>query len=165
MCSRKPPNPTKKNLRVLCHFSLISMQLIAWIGRRTCFASWINLNSSSYYQHAENTLQTKCAIGIDLKSQFFFLLFSLFLLLFMGLIALFDTIHRSSCTISVTFLILFTVFSVKSQIFFYYLAYFYYYSWVSLHFLILFMDPAILFQLLFSFIYSTFSKFFLVLTK
>ena len=43
---------------------------------------------------------------------------------------------------------------------FYYSAYFCYYSWVSLHFLVLFMDPIILFQLTFIFIYSIFSKFF-----
>ena len=43
---------------------------------------------------------------------------------------------------------------------FYYSAYFYYYSWVLLHFLVLFMDPTILFQLTFTFIYSTFAKFF-----
>ena len=56
--------------------------------------------------------------GISLKSQFF-LLFSLFLLLFMDLIVL----------------------------------------------LVLFMGPTILFQLPFSFIYSTFNKKFLVSTK
>ena len=33
--------------------------------------------------------------------------------------------------------------------FFYYLAYFYYYSQVSLYFLVLFMDPNVLFQLIF----------------
>jgi len=36
--------------------------------------------------------------------------------------------------------------------------YFCYYSWVLLHFLVLFMGPTILFQLIFTFIYSTFSK-------
>jgi len=41
---------------------------------------------------------------------------------------------------------------------FYYSAYFYYYLWVLLHFLILFMDPTILFQVTFTFIYSIFSK-------
>ena len=40
--------------------------------------------------------------------------------------------------------------------FFYYLAYFYYYSWAALHFLVLFMGLTILFQLTFTFIYSTF---------
>ena len=39
--------------------------------------------------------------GISLKNQFF-LLFSLFLQLFMGPIALFDIIHRFHCTISAT---------------------------------------------------------------
>ena len=38
------------------------------------------------------------------------------------------------------------------------LTYFYYYLGVSLHFLVLFMGPTILFQLPFSFIYSTISK-------
>ena len=38
------------------------------------------------------------------------------------------------------------------------LAYFCYYSWVPLYFFVLFMDPTILFQLTFTFIYSTFSK-------
>ena len=41
---------------------------------------------------------------------------------------------------------------------FYYLAYFCYYLWTSLHFLVLFMSPTVLFQLTFTFIYSTFSK-------
>ena len=40
----------------------------------------------------------------------------------------------------------------------YYSAYFFYYSQVSLHFLVLFMSPIILFQHTFTFIYSTFSK-------
>ena len=37
---------------------------------------------------------------------------------------------------------------------FYYSTYFYYYSWVPLHFLILFMGRTILFQLTFTFIYN-----------
>ena len=41
---------------------------------------------------------------------------------------------------------------------FYYSAFFCYYSWAPLHFLILFMSLIILFQLTFTFIYSTFSK-------
>ena len=41
---------------------------------------------------------------------------------------------------------------------FYYSAYFSYYSWVSLHFLVLFMSLIVLFQLIFTFIYSTFNK-------
>ena len=41
---------------------------------------------------------------------------------------------------------------------FYYLAYFCYYLWIPLHFLILFISLTILFQLIFIFIYSTFSK-------
>ena len=49
--------------------------------------------------------------------------------------------------------------------FFYYLAYFCYYSWVSLHFLVLFIVFTVLFQLTFSFIYSIFSKKFSVLAK
>ena len=48
---------------------------------------------------------------------------------------------------------------------FYYSAYFYYYSWVSLHFLVLFMGLTVLFQLTFTFIYSTFSKKFSVSVK
>ena len=46
--------------------------------------------------------QTKCAFGYQLKSQPI-LLFGLFLLLFIGLIVLFDIIHRSHCTISANF--------------------------------------------------------------
>ena len=42
--------------------------------------------------------------------------------------------------------------------FFYYSAYFCYYSWAPLYFLILFMGPIILFQLTFAFIYNTFNK-------
>ena len=41
---------------------------------------------------------------------------------------------------------------------FYYSAYFLYYLWVSLNFLVLFMGSTILFQLNFTFIYSIFSK-------
>ena len=48
---------------------------------------------------------------------------------------------------------------------FYYLAYFCYYLWVSLLFVILFIGPTILFLLTFSFNYSTFSKKFSVSTK
>ena len=48
---------------------------------------------------------------------------------------------------------------------FYYSAYFCYYSWVTLHFLVLFISPTILFQLTFTFIYSTFSKKILVSAK
>ena len=48
---------------------------------------------------------------------------------------------------------------------FYHLAYFCYNSWVILHFLVLFMSPTVLFQLTFTFIYSTFSKKFSVSAK
>ena len=48
---------------------------------------------------------------------------------------------------------------------FYYLAHFFYYSWIPLHFLLLFMSHIILFQLTFIFIYSIFSKKFLVSAK
>ena len=41
---------------------------------------------------------------------------------------------------------------------FYCSVYFCYYSWAPLHFLVLFMGPTLLFQLTFTFIYSTFSK-------
>ena len=44
-----------------------------------------------------------CAFGIGLKNPTFFLIFSLFLLLFIGLIALFGTIHKSYYNISATF--------------------------------------------------------------
>ena len=48
---------------------------------------------------------------------------------------------------------------------FYCLAYFCYYLWVLLHFLVLFMGFTLLFQLLFIFIYSTFSKKFSISVK
>ena len=48
---------------------------------------------------------------------------------------------------------------------FYYSAYFYYYLRVLLHFLVLFIGPTVLFQLTFTFIYSTFSKKISVSTK
>ena len=48
---------------------------------------------------------------------------------------------------------------------FYYSTYFYYYSWVALHFLILFIGLIVLFQLTFTFIDSIFSKMFLVSAK
>ena len=54
----------------------------------------------NFYQGFKMSMQ--CAFGIGLKSQLF-LLFSLFLLLFMSLIILFGTIHKSYCTISATF--------------------------------------------------------------
>ena len=41
---------------------------------------------------------------------------------------------------------------------FYYLAYLCYYSWVLLHFLVLFMGLIVLFQLTFTFIYNTINK-------
>ena len=43
--------------------------------------------------------------------------------------------------------------------------YFYYYLWVSLYFLVLLMSLTVLFQLTFTFIYSTFNKKFSILTK
>ena len=48
---------------------------------------------------------------------------------------------------------------------FYYLTYIFYYLWVSLHFLVLFMGATVSFHLTFTFIYSTFSKKFLVSAK
>ena len=45
---------------------------------------------------------TKCAFGLGLKIKIISL-FSLFLLLFMGPIALFDTIHDPHCIISTKF--------------------------------------------------------------
>ena len=48
---------------------------------------------------------------------------------------------------------------------FQYLAYFCYYLWAPLHFLALFMDLTVLFQLTFTFIYSTFNNNFLVSTN
>ena len=60
--------------------------------------------------------------------------------------------HESKCTIIMCLAkIIFTNL-------FYYSVYFYYYLWVSLHFLILFIDPTVLFYLIFTFIYSTFRK-------
>ena len=47
-------------------------------------------------------LEFKCVFGKNCFCQFI-LLFSLFLLLFIGLIALFDTIHRSYSTILANF--------------------------------------------------------------
>ena len=44
-------------------------------------------------------------------------------------------------------------------------AYFCYYSWAPLHFLVLFIGPIVLFQLTFTFIYSTFSNKFSVSAK
>ena len=41
---------------------------------------------------------------------------------------------------------------------FYYLTYFCYYSYISLYFLVLFISFTVLFQLTFTFIYSTFNK-------
>ena len=57
-----------------------------------------------------------------------------------------------------------TLTKLKNSLF-YYSAYFYYYSWVLLYFLILFIGLTVLFQLIFTFIYSTFSKKLLISTK
>ena len=54
-----------------------------------------------FFSKKKKEKKIKCAFGICLKSHFF--LFSLFLLLFMGSITLFGTIHMSYCTISATF--------------------------------------------------------------
>ena len=54
---------------------------------------------------------------------------------------------------------------VKKLVFSYYLVHFCYYLWISLYFLVLFMDFTVLFQLPFNFIYITFNKKFLILTK
>ena len=48
---------------------------------------------------------------------------------------------------------------------FYYLAYFWYNPWDPLHFLVLFTSPIVLFQLIFTFIYSIFNKKFSVSVK
>ena len=48
------------------------------------------------------TYPIRCVFSSSLKNQFI-LLFNLFLLLFMGLTVLFDTIHESPCTILVHF--------------------------------------------------------------
>ena len=51
---------------------------------------------------AREEISSKCAFGSKFKSQLI-LLFSLFLLLFTGLIVFFDTIHGSHYTISINF--------------------------------------------------------------
>ena len=55
---------------------------------------------------------SKCAFDSKLKSQFI-LLFILFLLLFIGLTALFDTIHKFHYTISANFYIYLQYFQQK----------------------------------------------------
>ena len=47
---------------------------------------------------------------------------------------------------------------MKNEKLFYYSVYFCYYLWVSLYFLVLFMSLTVLFQLTFTFIYSTYRK-------
>ena len=56
--------------------------------------------------------QMKCAFGSKLKNQLI-LLFSLFLLLFIGSTTLFSTIHRSHCTISANFYLYLQYFQQK----------------------------------------------------
>ena len=53
--------------------------------------------------------------GSSLKTQLI-LLFSLFLLLFMGLTALFGTIYESHCTISANFTFIYSIFSKKFSV-------------------------------------------------
>ena len=62
------------------------------------------------------------------------------------------TLPLCKCTLSVRLV------WMKFAGLFYYSTYFCYYLWVSLHFLALFMDLTVLFQLTFTFIYSTFIK-------
>ena len=122
----------------------------------------------------------------------FILLFSLFLLLFIGFIELFGIIYEFYCTISTNFYLYLQYFQQKvfsfnkireSQIdpmglfgihlfgknwkasLFYYLFYFCYYLWVSLHFLVLFIDLTVLFQLIFTFVYCTFTNNFSISVK
>ena len=52
----------------------------------------------------------KFVVGSSLKSQLI-LLFSLFLLLFMGPIVLFDTIYEFHCTILANFYLIYSIFS------------------------------------------------------
>ena len=128
----------------------------------------------------------KCAFGSRLKNQLI-LLFSLFLLLYMCLTALFGTIYRSYCTISANFYLYLQYFQQKISSF----------SKISgfqidskcvfgsnlkrqlillfklflpllmapLHFLVLFIGSTVLFRLIFTFIYSTFDKKFSVSAK
>ena len=56
---------------------------------------------------------SKCVFGYQLKSQLI-LLFSLFLLQFMGSIALFGTIHEFHCTILANFYLYLQYFQQKS---------------------------------------------------
>ena len=56
----------------------------------------------SFSKISRSQTNPKCAFGSKLKNQFI-LLFSLFLLLFMDLTALFGIIHGSHCTISAIF--------------------------------------------------------------
>ena len=61
----------------------------------------------------------------------------------------------------------FSVYLVKISFanLFYYSAYFYYYLWALMHFLVLFIGLTVLFHLIFTFIYNTFNKKFLVSVK
>ena len=64
------------------------------------------------FQENKNNLEIKCAFGMDYFGQLI-LLFSLFLLLFIGLIALFGTIHGFHCTISANFYLYLQYFQQK----------------------------------------------------
>ena len=64
------------------------------------------------YGYVSYFFTLKVAFGIDLKSQFF-LVSSLFLLLFMSSITLFSTIHGSHCAILATFTFIYSTFRKK----------------------------------------------------
>ena len=63
---------------------------------------------------------------------------------------------QSKCTLNKLFKCPFDMINFANL--FYYSAYFCYYSWVSLHFLVLFIGSSILLQLTFIFMYSTFNE-------
>ena len=120
-----------------CYYLWVSLHILILFMNLTVLFQLTFTFIYSTFNKKFSVLVKQADPKLTLKSQLI-LPFSLFLLLFMSLTALFGTIHGSYCT-------------------------FWYYSWVPLHFLVLFMGPILLFQLIFTFIYSTFNKKFSVL--
>ena len=87
---------------------------LLWNGSPLVLRIWfkINIMRLGWMKFNLRYFHTYCAFGMDEICQLI-LLFSLFLLLFMDLIAFFDTIYEFYCTISVNFYLYLQYFQQK----------------------------------------------------
>ena len=116
-----------------------------------------------------NVRLTPIAFDSNLKTQLI-LLFSLFLLLFIASLYFLVLFMDPTVLFQLTFTFIYNTFNKKFSVsvcpkLHQFDLFAPYYSWTLLHFLVLFMNPTVLFQLTFTFIYNTFSKKFLVSIK